>query len=249
MARTTQEVLDDLITDKGTRAELAVLTNPSNASVWYSVLGVVAAEVSTMEGLADELLIDVNSRADEIPVGTPLWYTYQTLQYQHGDTLTVIEGIPEYALIDDLKKVVEVASTEEQSGALIIKAAKLDVSDNPVKLSAPELAGLQQYWINRRFAGSAIYIISDDGDDMQAYLRIEVVGSKIAIDGQSQSAPGTYPVEVAIKEFYRLLQFNGRFTVTDLIDAVQAVDGVGSSVIAIAIEAKKSTASVYIDSY
>lgn len=247
MARTAQEVLDDLLVDKASRAELAVLTNPSNVAVWYNVLGDVSVAISTMEGLADELLIDVNSRAEEIPVGTLLWYAYQTLQYQHGDSLTVINGIPEYAVIDDLKKVVEVSAAEEQSGTIIIKAAKLDVSDNPIKLSAAELSGLQQYWIERRFAGSAISVISDDGDDMKAYLRIEVDGQKIAVDGQSQSAPGTYPVEVGIKEFYRLLQFNGRFTVTDLIDAIQAVDGVDGSVVATAIEAKKSTATTYVD--
>lgn len=245
--RTSQEILTDFLTDKGTRPELAVLTNPSNASIWYVLYGAIAVQISAMEELTTGLLDDIEARALEIPVGTLLWYQYQTLQYQHGDSLTIIDGIPEYSVIDDLKKVVKVASATEQSGAILIKAAKLDLSDNPIPLSASELSGLQTYWTNRRFAGSFLSIISQAGDDMWAELTIEVDGSKISSTGESQSAPGTYPVEDAIKEFYKLLPFNGRFTVTGLVDAIQSVDGVGASVVPNTIKAKGTGASTYVD--
>lgn len=247
MGREIQQIIDDLLVDKASRSELNVLTNPSNVSLWYNLYVAFATQTSVMEDLTSEILNDINARALEIPVGTLRWYQAETLEYQHGDSLIIEDGIPVYAVEDDLKKVVKVSACIEQSGAILIKAAKLDVNLNPTPLSAAELAGLEQYWIDKRFAGVYLGIISVLGDQMNAALRIEVDGSKISSTGESQITPGEYPVEDAIKEYYRLLTFNGRFTVTDLIDAVQRVDGVGSSVVAESIEAKQNGTSSYYD--
>lgn len=247
MSRSAQEVLTDMLTAKAADANLAVLTNPSNVSLWYNLFGAVAVQISEMEVLGDTLLEEINERALEIPVGTLLWYAAETLQYQHGDTLIITDGIPSYAIDDPIKKIVKVASATEQSGAILIKAAKLDVNDNPIPLSGAELSGLQGYWINKRFAGAFLSVLSQAGDDMKAYLRIEVDGSIIAATGESQTASGVYPVEDAIKEYYRLLEFNGRFTVTDLIDAIQSVDGVKNSVVATDIQAKETGTGSYVN--
>lgn len=226
MAREIQTILDDLMTQKAADANLAVLTNPSNVSVWYNLLGVFAVETNIMETLADLLLDDINSRALEIPTGTILWYATETLNYQYGDSLEVIDGIPQYSVIDEAKRVVKQSACTEQSGTLLIKAGKLDGTGATIPLAAAELSGLQQYWIEKRFAGVNLSVISVNPDIVKAYINIEIDGQVLSLTGESLAASGTYPVEDAIKEYYQNVDFGGTFRVMELVDAIQSVDGI-----------------------
>jgi hypothetical protein len=244
MARSVQEILTDLLAIKTADTTLDVLTNPSNVSLWYNLIGAFAVETNIFEELMDALMIDINARALEIPVGTLKWYQAETLKYQYGDSLTVTNGIPVYDVIDETKQIVDVSAAIEQSGAVIIKAAKLNISGFPEPLSVAELSGLQGYWTQKRFTGAFLTVISQDGDLMKVYATIEVDGSKISSTGQSQSETGVYPVENAILEYFRLLGFNGRFTVSNLMAAIIAVDGVGAVVIN-EIYAKEDGAGTY----
>jgi len=244
--RTIQDVIDEMVLDKQSKAELNDLTNPSNASIWYNILGLFATEVVILENLFAELEADLEVRKTEIPTGTLKWYAAETLLYQFGDILEIINGIPSYSVIDELKQIIKVSSATEQSGFVLIKAAKLDVSDNPEKLDPSELSGLTQYWIEKRFAGTAVQVISQDGDQMQVTALIEVDGQIIAADGQSVANPGVYPVEEAIKTYWRNLDFNGKYTIMGMVDAIQAATGVQNVVVNL-VEAKAFDAVSYVD--
>lgn len=244
--RTVQEIIDEMLVDKASRPELNVLTNPSNVSTWYNLISLVATEVNILENEFEDVESDLETRSTEIPTGTPLWYQAESLEFQYGDTLIIQNGIPVYAVDDDTKKIVKVSSVTEQSGTLIIKVAAEDVSGNAIPLTAPEKAAFQQYWIKKRFAGTTITVISQDGDEMRVYARIEVDGQKITATGESQSTPGTYPVEDAIRDYIKELNFNGRYTVADMVNAIQVVDGVGN-VVTTQVLAKQTGASTYVD--
>jgi len=225
-ARPVQTILNDLLTEKAAITELSVLTNPSNVAIWYNLLGLFAIETNIMESLGVQMLADVNSRASEIPVGTLKWYSAETLTYQFGDSLTLIDGIPQYAVIDTTKRVVEQSAVTQQSGALVIKAGKTDLSGNTVPLSAAELSGLQQYWIEKRFAGVNLIVVSLNPDNIKAYVNIEIDGQILSLTGESLETPGTFPVIDAVKEYYKTVDFGGRMTVMELVDAIQSVSGV-----------------------
>ena len=244
--RTIQEVIDEMVLDKESRSELDVLTNPSNASIWYNMLGLFAAEVVILEELMAGVEVDLEARKQELPTGTLKWYAAETLVFQFGDSLEIINGIPQYAIIDTAKQVVKVSSATEQSGFVVIKAAKLDVSDDPEPLDTPELSALTQYWIEKRFAGTAIQIISQDGDLMQVTARIEVDGQKIDSTGESTTDPGVFPVEEAIKDYWKSLPFDGKYTIMNMVDAIQAADGV-INVVVNGVLAKAFDAGSYTD--
>ncbi len=243
--RTLSEILSDMLTDKAARPALSVLTNPSNTSIWYNILGAVAVEVNLLEELGVVLFEEVEKRSQEIPVGTLFWYAAETLKYQHGDALEIINGIPQYLVIDESKQIIKASAIVEQSGALIIKCAK-EVSGNIVPLSSAELSGVEQYWIEKRFAGVSLAVTSLNPDIVKTYLRIEVDGQLLALDGESLSIPGTYPVEVAILEYYKTLDFGGRLSVMDLIDAVQSVEGT-KNVSTTDIQAQSDAGTSWID--
>lgn len=224
-------ITDEMITDLTGRSELSEITNVSNTSVTFNLLEMFATEVYLLESLLSQTFIDIETRANEIPVGTLKWYAAETLKYQHGYTLTIVDGIPAYSIIDESAMAVKLSAAVEVSGLLLIKTAKLDGNNKAIKLSALELSGVQEYWSKKRFAGTALSVISVDGDEMKITARVEVDGGKITIDGQSIANPGTYPVEEAITIYLQELDFNGRFLNMSLIDAIQNVDGVKNVVI------------------
>jgi len=246
-ARTPQEILNSLLNRKATQTELNVLNNPSNVSIWYNLLGIFSVEGFIMESLMEQQLKDINSRAKEIPVGTILWYAVETLNYQHGDSLIVENGIPTYAVIDETKQVVKQSACVLQSGTVIVKAGKIDnATGDTIPLSALELQGLQEYWLNKRFAGVPLLVVSEFPDIMKVSIDIKVDTQKIALTGESQTDTGVFPVIDAIKDYYKNIDFGGKFLEVELVDAIQSVAGV-QNVIVKEIFAKQNVATNFVD--
>lgn len=246
MARTIQQIKDQAIESKEADANLDALTNPSNASIWYNLISLVAVMVGAFEQIIDNLLDAINTRAEEIPVGTLKWYSAETLQYQHGYNLTLEDGIPVYAVEDETKKIVKQAAAVEASAGFIIKAGKIDGSGDTIKLTTAELDGLKGYWNEKRFAGSTISVVSFDPDVIQAYLDIQIDKTVIDSTGQSIENPGVYPIVDAIKEYYAELDFAGDIVVMSLVDAVQTVTGV-RNVVPTSILIKSATSAQYTE--
>ncbi|MEY2738671.1 MAG: hypothetical protein RL259_580 [Bacteroidota bacterium] len=242
-ARTTQEIINDFVSLIQADATIydvnsddeTKLSNPSNASVWYNLAGLFGVEVGILESEFEDLVSDIEARKLEIPVGTLRWYADESLNYQFGDTLILVNGVPQYPIVDTTKQVVKLASATTQEGIVLIKAAKLNISNLPEKLSVSELSGLTDYWTNKRFAGTSLTIISQDGDELSVTARIEVDGQLISSTGESLTTPGTYPVEDAIRNYIAELDFNGRFKVMSLVDAIQSVAGVENVVVSQAL--------------
>lgn len=231
MARSIQEILDGMRADKASRSELDSLTNASNAAVWDELYESFSVEVHTIESLFDTLDEDIEERANQIPTGTTIWYAAESLEFQYGDSLELIDGIPNYTVEDDTKKIVKYASATESGGFVLIKAAIDDGSGNPVKLGTAEINSFTEYWTLKRFAGTSILIISQDGDEIVTTARIEVNPQIIKLTGESVADTGVFPVEDAIKDYYKNLDFNGRFQIMKLEDAMQSVSGVTNVVI------------------
>jgi len=237
-AREAQEILNDMVTALQSNADLydvdsdddTKLNNPSNASIWYNLLGLFSVAANIVESEFEDLQDDIDARALEIPVGTERWHAAETLNYQYGDALVLDNGNPIYPIIDTTKRVVNLVGATEQEGIVLIKAAKL-TAGVPEALSALEKSGLEEYWINKRFAGTSLTVISQAGDELTVTARIEVDGQLIASTGESLLTAGVFPIEDAIKNYIATLDFNGRFKVMSLIDAIQSVSGVQNVVI------------------
>ena len=239
MARTINEILNDMITAKNSESSLSGLTSTSLVSIWRNIFYICAVAIKYIEDLFDVLLTDVEARREEIPVGTLKWYASESLVYQFGDSLIFENGRLEYAVIDEDKYVVDLAAADIENGVIIIKAAKI-TSGVAEQLSIAEKAGFTQYWIEKRFAGASISIISQDPDLLKAYYRITYDAQILASDGSLLSDSGTFPVEDAITEFLQIFQednFAGNMRVMNLTDAIQSATGV-INVVATAIEAK-----------
>lgn len=209
----------------------------SLTSLEAQLIEVFANEAKTIEDLLDYHLREVNKRLAEMEPGTLLWYRRLALAFQFGHTLLWNPSTMkyEYPIIDEASKIIKLASVNEANGSLLIKVAKLDMSNQPVELSPLELSAFESYFEGEpgpggnegvKYAGVNITYVSRPADKLRLKLRVFYNPTLLNNDGSMLSNPTFFPVNEAVKEYLKLLPFNGWFNVTDLVDSLQSTVGV-----------------------
>lgn len=246
MARTIAEIQAEMVATKEADSNLDGLTSTSQTAIWNLIFFICAAAIKFIEDLFDVFSEDIEDRKLEIPVGGLKWYASESLLYQFGDelqflsefvnadgvTVTLIGDTLVYNPVEPDNRVVDLSAADIVNGILIIKVAKV-TSGVAEPLSTAELAGFTQYWLEKRFAGTSISIVSQDPDLLKAEYLITYDPQLLSPTGESLSTPGTYPVEDAINTFLQSFQsdnFAGSMQVMKLTDAIQTSTGVVNAV-------------------
>lgn len=245
MARSKEEIFDDMIEDKESGASLlelqpepdsaqtlqADLTSTSKVAIWRLIYFTIAAAIAFHETIFDRHKADVEAIADALITGTVRWYQEEAFKFQLGDDLVFIinettgNGKFQYLVEDEDKQIIERASVSESGRQVVIKVAKL-VADVPAPLDTSELAAFNAYVVEIRFAGTNTLVISAPPDDLQLDLRVFYDPLVLDANGESLETPGVFPAEDAIDDYIGNLPFDGVYSNTDLVDAVQEADGV-----------------------
>lgn len=253
MARTIAQIKQSMVDQKNAESALSGLTSTSLTAIWNLIFFICATAIKVIEDLQDVLEADVEERKLEIPTGVLKWYAAESLVFQFGDslvftdtfidetgtTITLQGKTPVYPLIDLDKRVVDLAAADEASGLITIKVAQV-VSGVAEKLSASELTAFEDYWKEKRFAGTPITFVSDDPDLIKAEYTVTYDPEVLDSTGTLLSDGVTKPVEVAVDAFLQTFQtenFNGTMQVVKLTNAILDATGV-LNVVATNIEAK-----------
>jgi hypothetical protein len=261
MARTIAQIKQSMVDQKNTESALSGLTSTSQTAIWNLIFFICAVAIKVVEDLYDVLKADVEERKLEIPTGVLKWYAAESLVFQFGDSLIFTDSYIDetgttielqgkalvYPNVDLDKRIVELAAADESGGLITIKAAKI-TAGVAEKLSASELSAFEDYWTEKRFAGTPITIISVDPDLIKAEYTVTYDPELLDSTGTLLSDGVTKPVEDAIDAFLQTFQsenFNGVMQVVKLTNAI--LDAVGVlNVVATNIEAKPN-GGVYTD--
>ena len=81
MARTVQEIYEEMVAEKERRTELAGLTSPSATAVWRLMLYVVAYAAHVLEQVWDAYSAEVDARIEAIIPHRPKWYRDKVLAF------------------------------------------------------------------------------------------------------------------------------------------------------------------------
>lgn len=244
MARTPQEIYDSLAYEKSQQPELvtllpdldtsqtllADLTTSSRVAVWRLMLWVVAVCQWVHEKLWDKAKDELQAIAASSHIGTLPWYVQKAKEFQYGFPLVIQDNVPVYATDEPSARIIARAAGKEESGYVLLKLAKLS-SGSVVPLSGPELAAFDDYIDHVKMAGMIVNLISDNPDLLKVNVTVYYDPLVIAPDGTLILAPGTKPVEDAIRNYVANLPFNGALVLTDLVDAMQAATGVTNPVL------------------
>jgi len=234
MARTSQQIYEAMIADKANYPSLGVLSSTSEVAIYKLILRIVAGAIAVLEQFFDIQKTEVQSIVDGSPFMTDRWVAAKALEFQDGDSLEVTDSYQVvYETEDPSKRIVTVASCRTDGfGAARLKVAKGQLGSYQ-SLDPAELSRFQEYIQAIAPAGAQIAIQSLDADRLKAAFSIYYDAS-LPVDSVEEA------VRSAIDSFLVLRPFNGLFRSSQLIDAVQAVDGV-VDVVVDSIEARADT--------
>lgn len=237
MARTIAEIKATLVAAKEAETELADVNSTSKVAEWNLWLDIVAFCTYTLEQLFDFFRIDVDTTIATMKPHTLQWYVAKAKAFQFGITLPpdtdVYPVIPE---ADSPVFIVKSAAAEEVFALNLVrmKVAKqgagglepLDPGPDPGVDPDSELGAFSEYMRRIKDAGVRLQVTSGEPDDL--YLQLDVYYDPLVLNGAGErlDTVGSTPVKDAVNAFIGSLPFNSLFILNELIDAIEAVDGV-----------------------
>lgn len=224
MARTTQEIYEEMVAEKERRTELAGLTSPSNTAVWRLMLYIVAYAAGVLERLWDVYSAEVDARIDAIMPHRPKWYVDKVLEFMSDTTLVPDTDQYDTSGMTDEEiasaKVVKHATANESESAsiLVIKVAG-EKDGRRCPLPTEVETQLRSYIEEIKDAGVRYSLVNQEADTFNCTVDIYYDPMKL---------PSTVETDCrnAIEEYIENLPFNGEYTNMALVDRLQAVDGV-----------------------
>jgi hypothetical protein len=220
MARTLTEIRDEIYAAKAADALLnPLLTSTSNAAVWRLWVNIFAGAIYTLEVLFDLFKAEVELLAARSEYGSIAWNAQKALEFQYGDTLTIVNGVPTYAVVDESMRIVKRASVSDgPTGGLIVKVAK-ELGDSFEPLSGAEETAFTYYFNKVKFAGIYTSIINLPADLLKGTINIYHDGLRDLVELEAD-------LNAAVAAFIKAIDFDGTLHVIKLVDALQSVDGV-----------------------
>lgn len=231
MARSIQEIQNQMLLLKQSTPELSALDSTSRASVWRLWIYIVAASIWTLENLFDIHKKELYTALYELKPHTARWYRNKALAFLYGFDLYVDSDIYDTT-----------GATDEQlESAAVVKYAAVveseDISRLIIKIAGENAEGVlspipndvktsfDYYMTEVRDAGVRLTIINYLPDLLK--LNLTIKRDPLVLDENGLNIlTATEPVKDAIKEFMKELPFNGQLSLQKLTDKIQAVPGV-----------------------
>lgn len=238
MARTPEQIQQQILDEKAAKPELAALNSVSNTAIWRLWVFITAQIIYYFEVLQDEFKSDVQAIIDSNQYGTLQWWYNSVKAYQDADLLIFADNVFKYPVVDTDKQIIKYCSVTDNAGKVQIKVAK-QVADEPVVLTSDELDGVVDYVNEIRPAGTRITVSSLAADLLKLNLKVYYnANMTLAIVKQN--------VEAAITNYLTNIQFDGIFYANRLIDAIQSVPGVINDQVVIVELAAKGSGDPYV---
>jgi hypothetical protein len=224
MARSIEEIYNEMLAEKAEHSQLDSLTSTSQAAVWRGLFWVVAFGIYTLENIFDIHKQEVQVLSEQRIVGSLSWYRAQVLLFQHPASLAWNGEEFVYSVIDPAQRIVQWCSVVVSGKQITIKVAKDDGNGNPQGLTLNEKDAVIRYVNLIKIAGAQTTVITGDAD------LLKIIGAVYRdpnlINELGQDSEGDYVVISAINTYLKNLEFDGTFRLSDLVQQVKAVEGV-----------------------
>ena len=230
MARTIQEIQDEIFASITANENLAELNSQSKVAIYRLIVFIVAFAIWTLEVLFDTHKSELQTELSNQKSGTLAWYRTMALAFQYGFTL-----IPDSDKFNNQEataeqiaasKIVKYSAVSEGSvdSRIVIKIAG-ETAGTLAPITADQYTAFEAYINEVRYAGVKVSIINYLPDKLS--LNIKIYRDPLLIDAMGNSIlNGGKPVEDAIKAYMKQLPFNGELILAHLVDHLQRVEGV-----------------------
>lgn len=225
MARSINEVYEQILEAKENESALNVLNSTSRVSVWRLWAYVTAVAIATLEQMFDLFRLDIAQMLENKTPGSLPWYREKAMMFRPGNTVYFdAGGRPVYTITSNEPLFIRECSVRETNSGLIIKVVK-SVGDQLSPLSSDEMAGFAAYMSAIKYAGTPIRYIS--GPAVLLDLELDVYYDPAVLRNDGRTFEGGTEVAVeAIRAHLRNLPYDGRLVRNELIADLRKVNGV-----------------------
>lgn len=215
----------------------------SKVSIENVLFYVIAYAIYVLERIFDNSIGAIKSYIDSVRPHTKNWYSNKIKAFQFGDTLPIDSDV--YPTINEDHKIISNCSVSEELGYLKVKVAK-ELSGTLTPLTNEELEALNTYAYRVKDAGVRLSIVSLPADVIRVnaiihYDPLVLKSNGTKINGQA----GVVVVHEQIKNYLKNLPFDGMFSIMDLTDAIQNVEGV--SIVQVTQVRTRTATGIYQD--
>ncbi len=229
MARTINQIQEEILQAKAQEPALADLNSTSKTAVWRLWIYITAFAIWSLEKIFDKHLKEVNHNLSELKPHTARWYRNKALAFQDKfDLLPDSDKFDNENFTDEqienskIVKYSAVVESEDES-RLIIKIAT--ENNNELQPITSEQKARFKFYIQRiKDAGVRTTVINYQPDILKLHLKIFI--NPLVLDENGVDIYGKKPVEIALKNYLKKLPFNGELILAHLIDELQRVKGV-----------------------
>ena len=230
MARTIEQINNEIIKAKESEPALAGLTSTSKVAIWRLWAYITAFVIYTLELVFDQHKAEVLDALTQQKPHTARWYRNKALAFQYGFDLHSETDLFDNTgkskeEIENSKIIKYSAVTEVETESRLIVKIATEQGGELQPISQAQKASFDAYINEIRDAGVRITTINYLPDILK--LQMKIYRDPLVLDENGQSIlTGEKPVEKAIKEYLKKLPFNGELVLAHLVDALQQVEGV-----------------------
>ena len=207
---------------------------------------VVASCIWLLEKLFDRHREEVDARIEALRPHTLRWYASKAKEYMRGKDLIREDGVVVADYYDttgmtdeaiEKARVVKYAVATENDTQVYIKVATRGINGRPRQLEAEDLAGLKGYLAQIKDAGVAVKVLNEPADNMRVELMVLYDPAIFMVQNEGETDDDGYTalslmqdnknvIEEAVSRVISELPFNGEYRNSDLLAAVQAIEGI-----------------------
>ncbi len=228
MARTIDEIYNEMVEAKNLDQHLSGLTSNSATAIWRLIFYVVAVALHLHERIFDSHKAEVTEYIDQMKPHSLRWYVEKVKQFRFGHPL--IDGTDQYS--DEgfteeqitQSKIVHYASVSEDGTVVYIKVAT-NGADGKQMLSYEQQTALEVYIAEVKDAGVRVDLVNLTPNVLKADFVIFYDPMVLTSDGTS-IVTGKKPVKETIKQYIENLPFDGELRTDHLVDVLQQTEGV-----------------------
>jgi hypothetical protein len=237
MARTIAEIANDMKTNFMANAQLRNIYGFSDTAVFddtFSIVSlerimiyIVATAIWTLENLFDAFSNDIITKIDNAIVTSIPWYYSSALAFQYGDDLIFSNTSYKfgYAVVDTTKQIVKYAAVREVTDAGVTKLKIYYSGTDKLALTTEQKTAFEAYIRKIGAAGTHYLFVSQNPDEIG--LTLSIYYDPLILDSTgTKITDGTKPVDLAIASYLNSIKYGGVFYSSELVDALQATEGV-----------------------
>ncbi|PST43575.1 nucleotidyltransferase [Riemerella anatipestifer] len=230
MARSIEEIQQEILTAKANEPALQELNSTSKTSIWRLWIYITAFAIWVLEKLFDTHKAEVSEALRQLKPHTARWYRNKALAFQYGFDL--LEDSDQFdneghdpEQIEESKIIKYSAVTEAETESRLIVKIATEQGGELQPIGAEQKESFEAYLSEIKDAGVKITIINYLPDILR--LQMKIYRDPLVLDQNGQSIlTGKKPVEDAIKAYLKRLPFNGELVLAHLVDELQKVEGV-----------------------